>query len=87
MSLLRLCCIIEGEKLVFPVDVPAQADVVDLKKAIQSERARGTLQGIDPHILELWKVCILNVNVSDAVHCNFTACLAPRHKCYCRQTS
>jgi hypothetical protein len=53
---LRLCCAIEGEGLVFPVDIPAQADVVDLKKKIQSERAMDTLQDVCPHILELWKV-------------------------------
>ena len=59
-SLLRLCCVIEDENLVFLVDVPAQADVVDLKKKIQSERALDTLQGVGPHILELWKVCIVD---------------------------
>ena len=36
-SNLRLCCIIEGEGLVFPVDIPTQVDVVDLKR--KSERA------------------------------------------------
>jgi len=58
---LRLFCIIEGEKRLFPVDIPAQADVSDLKKKIQNERALSTLQGVDPHILELWKVCIINI--------------------------
>ncbi len=57
---LRLCCVIEGEGLIFPVDIPAQADVVDLKKKIQSERAMSTLRGVDPHTLELWKVSIMN---------------------------
>jgi hypothetical protein len=36
---LRLCCVIEGERIIFPVDITVQADVVDLKKKIQSERA------------------------------------------------
>ena len=57
---LHLFCVIEGEGLLFPVDIPAQADVSDLKKEIQSERALSSLQGIDPHTLELWKVCIMN---------------------------
>src|SRR5438309_1788558 len=59
-SNLRLCCAIEGEGLVFPVDIQTQDDVVDLKKKIQSERARGILRGIDPHSLELWKVSIMD---------------------------
>src|SRR5260221_11438810 len=53
MSSLSLCCIIENEDIVFPVDVPAQARVSDLKKEIQRERAMDTLQGVGPHILEL----------------------------------
>ena len=56
----RLCCVIEDEGLVFPVDILAQADIVDLKKKIQSERAMSTLQGIDPHSL---KVCIAERDV------------------------
>ena len=56
MSSLCLCCVIEGEDIVFPVDVPAQSRVSALKKEIQSERATDTLQGVDPHILEIWKV-------------------------------
>ena len=57
---LRLCCVIEGEEIVFPVDIPAQADIVDLKKEIQSERAKDTLQDVGPHTLELWKVPIMD---------------------------
>lgn len=57
MSSLSLCCIIEDEDIVFLVDVPAQARVTVLKKEIQRERAMDTLQGVGPHILELWKVC------------------------------
>ena len=56
MSSLSLCCIIEGEDIVFPIDVSAQARVSDLKKVIQLERAMDTLKGVGPHILELWKV-------------------------------
>ena len=57
---LRLCCVIEDEGLVFPVDIPTQGDVVDLKKKIQSERAMGILRDTDPHSLELWKVSIMD---------------------------
>jgi len=61
VRLLRLCCTIEGEKLVFPVDIPADAEVIDLKIKIHSDRVLDTLQGVGHHILELWKVCIVNV--------------------------
>jgi hypothetical protein len=57
---LRLCCVIDGEGLVFPVDIPTQVDVVDLKKEIQSERAQDILQDVGPHTLELWKVPIMD---------------------------
>ena len=60
MSLLSLSCVIENENIVFPVDVLAQARVSDLKKVIQSERDMDTLQGVGPHILELWKVGVSN---------------------------
>jgi hypothetical protein len=63
MSSLSLCCVIEAEDIVFPVDVPAQARVSALKKEIQRERAMDTLQGVVPHILELWKVGVSNSNV------------------------
>jgi hypothetical protein len=39
MSLLSLCCVIENEDIVFPVEIPAQARVSALKKEIQRERA------------------------------------------------
>ena len=81
---LRLCCVIEGENLAFTVDISAQADVVDLKKKIQSERAMDILQGVGPHILELWKVCIVD---EGNVMVHPTAYLAQRRKRYCRQTS
>ena len=57
---MSLCCVIEDEDIVFLVDVPAQARVTDLKKEIQNERAMDTLQGVGPHTLELWKVCVSN---------------------------
>ncbi len=60
MSSLCLSCVIEDEDIVFLVDVPAQARVTVLKKEIQRERAMDTLQGVGPHMLELWKVCVLN---------------------------
>lgn len=60
MSTLRLCCVIEDEDIVFLVDVPAQARVSALKKEIQRERTLDTLQGVGPHTLELWKVCVSN---------------------------
>jgi hypothetical protein len=53
-----LCCVIEDEDIVFPVDVPALARVSALKKEIQHERDMDTLQGVGPHTLELWKVSI-----------------------------
>jgi hypothetical protein len=60
MSLLSLCCVIENEDIVFPVEIPAQARVSTLKKEIQRERSMDTLQGVGPHTLELWKVCVSN---------------------------
>ena len=59
---LNLClsCVIVGEELVFPVDIPTRDHVVDLKKKIQKERADDTLQGVGPHTLELWKVPIMD---------------------------
>ena len=60
MSSLSLCCIIEDEDIAFSVDVPAQARVFALKKEIQRERGQSTLQGVDPNMLELFKVCVSN---------------------------
>jgi hypothetical protein len=61
MSSLSLCSsVIEDEDIVFPVDAPAQARVSNLKKEIQRERPMDTLQGVGPHILELWKVGVSN---------------------------
>jgi len=55
-----LCCVLEDEDIVFPVDVLAQDRVSDLKKSIRHERELDTLKGVGPHILELWKVCFSN---------------------------
>jgi hypothetical protein len=82
---LRLCCVIEGEGLVFPVDIPTQDDVVDLKKKIQSERAKDTLQDVDHHTLELWKVPIMDEYVMCVAHLSIY--LAHRHYRYQRQTN
>lgn len=62
MSSLCLCCVIEDEDIVFPVDIPTQARVIVLQKDVQSERAMGqdTLRGVSPHKLELWKVRVSN---------------------------
>ena len=59
-SLIRLYCVIEGEGLVFGVDISAQDNVSDLKKKIQIERAKSILRDTDPHSLELWKVSIMD---------------------------
>jgi hypothetical protein len=53
-------CVIEGESVVFTVEVSRSLEVGDLKKVIQSERARGSLKNVDPHALELWKVSAIN---------------------------
>ena len=59
---LRLLCVIEGESESFPIDVKGSLwrnpkfMVGDLKKKIQEERDKGSLAGVDPHILVLWKV-------------------------------
>jgi Crinkler effector protein N-terminal domain len=52
----KLNCLIEGETVVFPVTAERDWVVGELKEAIQSKRALGTLNGVDPHTLELWKV-------------------------------
>jgi hypothetical protein len=57
----RLRCVIEGESIVFTVTVPYHLEVEDLKKAIKGERAMSILKGIDPNLLELWKVSIIDV--------------------------
>jgi hypothetical protein len=59
-SPLRLFCVIEDEKIVFPVNAFVQDDVADLKKKVHSERVLDTLQHIGPYMLELWKVCIVD---------------------------
>ncbi|KAF8350099.1 hypothetical protein F5887DRAFT_1059292 [Amanita rubescens] len=58
---LRLNCLIEDEDKVFPVNAACNDEVSELKKLIQKERALGTLKGVDPHDLELWKPKELNL--------------------------
>ena len=59
---LRLLCVIEGETEAFLIDVEGASwhnpryMVGDLKKRIQEERKDGSLSGVDPHSLVLWKV-------------------------------
>jgi hypothetical protein len=56
----RLNCLIEGESIVFPVTVGRDCVVSDLKETIQGKRAMSTLKDIDPNLLELWKVSVID---------------------------
>ena len=60
VSSYRLRCLIEGESVVFPVDVERSIEVGDLKEAIQRKRAPDTLKNVGAHILELWKVSAIH---------------------------
>jgi hypothetical protein len=59
---LQLLCVIEGETEVFIIDVEGSLwrnpkfKVGHLKEKIQEKRKNGSLAGVDPHILVLWKV-------------------------------
>jgi len=56
----RLCCLIEGERIVFEVPVPADdrnVSVSNLKELIYNQRSLDTLRDVGKHTLELWKVC------------------------------
>jgi hypothetical protein len=59
---LLLFCVIEGDTESFPIGVEGASwhnpkfVVGNLKKRIQEERKEGSLAGVDPHSLELWKV-------------------------------
>ena len=57
---LQLNCLIEGEDKVFTVTAAGDDNVSILKELIQSKRALGTLRGVDPHDLELWKVSAID---------------------------
>jgi Crinkler effector protein N-terminal domain len=59
-SKLRLNCLIKGESIIFPVTVERDWVVGKLKKKIKKQQELGTLKGIDPHTLELWKVSIID---------------------------
>jgi hypothetical protein len=62
-ELRMLCCLIDGESVVFPVRLSPDCLVGDLKKEIQKERQLDTLKGVGPHILELWKVSVIDKNL------------------------
>ena len=64
---LLLNCLIQGEDKIFTVTAAGDKNVSFLKKSIQEERVLGTLKGVDPHDLELWKV-----NVIDDPLCEMT---------------
>ena len=52
----RLYCLIEGESIIFPVDVEHNCKVSSLKEAIQSTRKYSILKNVEPHTLRMWKV-------------------------------
>lgn len=56
---MKLLCLIEGESIVFGVEVPRDSDVSDLKKVIKGERKYDTLKDVGPHTLEMWKVRVI----------------------------
>ena len=56
----RLNCLIKGESIVFLVTVGRDCVVSELKEEIQRERAMSILKGIDPNLLELWKVSAID---------------------------
>ena len=61
-----LHCVIEGKSNVFTVTVPYHLEVEDLKKAIKGVWALDTLKNVGPHILELWKVSMINESQYEA---------------------
>jgi hypothetical protein len=56
----RLRCLIEGESVVFTVEVERSTEFGVLKKVIQAERALDTLKNVGAHTLELWKVSAIH---------------------------
>jgi hypothetical protein len=60
----RLRCLIEGESVVFTVQVPCDLEIGDLKELIQSKRQLDTLKDVGPQILELWKVSVIDENLT-----------------------
>jgi hypothetical protein len=56
----KLNCLIEGEYTVFVVPVEQNDVVSELKEAIQSKRALGSLRDVGPHTLELWMVSAID---------------------------
>ena len=61
---LQLNCLIEGEAIVFLVDVVRDIAVSGLKEAIQSKRILDSLKDVGPHTLELWKVSAIDESLS-----------------------
>ena len=59
-GLRRLNCLIKSESIVFLVTVGRDCVVSELKKAIKEKRALDTLKNVDPHVLELWKVSVID---------------------------
>ena len=61
---LHLNCLIEGEAIVFLVDVVRDISVSGLKEVIQSKRTLDSLKDVGPHTLELWKVSAIDESLS-----------------------
>jgi hypothetical protein len=61
---LRLRCLIEGEDIVFPVNAVFDDEVSDLKDKIKKKCAV-TLEGVDAHHLELWKVSAIDDSICE----------------------
>ena len=53
---ISLWCLIDGDSRPFKVTALDAADVTDLKEFIKEKRKESILRGIDPTVLELWKV-------------------------------
>ena len=51
-----LCCLVDGDKTTFDVEVPIDGLIRQLKKKIKKERSR-YLEKFDAADLTLWKVC------------------------------
>jgi hypothetical protein len=78
---LRLNCLIKGEDIVFTVTTAGDDNVSNLKEKIQSKRALGSLKGVDPHDLALWKVSAIKELLREMT----SLFSAQGHQHYCRQ--
>jgi hypothetical protein len=56
----RLRCLIEGESVVFTVEVERSTEFGVLKKVIQAERGLDTLKNVGAHTLTLWQVSAID---------------------------